>query len=88
MTKHNASGCASLTSIPELQEQLEKLNAEINEMDVSLRTFIAAENPEQGIVHAGDIHRLRQTKLQKRLELEHCQAKMRFLQNEGAGILQ
>ncbi|MDR0238734.1 MAG: hypothetical protein LBI88_00715 [Deltaproteobacteria bacterium] len=70
-----------------MQEQWEKLRAEISDMDAGLRIFMAAENPEQGIVHAGDIHRLRQGKLQKRLEMEHCQAKIRFLQSE-TGVLQ
>jgi len=67
---------------------LEKLRAEISGMDADLRAFMAAEKPEQGIVHAGDIHRLRQEKLQKRLEMDYCQAKIRFLQSEGAGTLQ
>jgi hypothetical protein len=71
-----------------LKEYLEKLTNEISDMDVSLRAFMAAEQPEQGIFHAGDIHRLRREKLQKRLELEYCQARIRFLQSEGAGILQ
>jgi hypothetical protein len=57
-------------------------------MDVILRELMAAEKPEQGIFHAEDIHRLRQKKLQKRLEMEYCQARIRFLQSEGAGILQ
>jgi hypothetical protein len=74
--------------MPELKEQLEKLNAEISDMDASLRAFMAAEKPEQGIFHAGDIHRLRQAKMQKRLEMEYCQARIRFLQSEGAGRLQ
>jgi len=67
---------------------MEKLKAEISEMDASLRMFMAAEKPEQGIVYAVDIHRLRQAKLQKRLELDYCQAKIRFLQSEHTGILQ
>ena len=86
MTKHNASACASPGSIPALQEQWEKLRAEISDMDASLRAFMAAENPEHGIVHAEDIHRLRQGKLQKRLEMEHCQAKIRFLQGEAVAL--
>jgi hypothetical protein len=57
-------------------------------MDASLRAFMAAEKPEQGLFHAGDIHRLRQEKLQKRLDLEYCQARIRFLQSAGAGTLQ
>ena len=57
-------------------------------MDVRLREFMAAEKPEQGIFHAGDIHRLRQKKLQKRLEMESCQARIRFLQSEGGRIRQ
>jgi hypothetical protein len=57
-------------------------------MDVSLRALMAAEKPEQGLFYAGDIHRLRQEKLQKRLELEYCQARIRFLQSEGAGVVQ
>ena len=67
---------------------MERLAAEIRSMDASLRAFMAAENPEQGLFHAGDIHTLRQEKLQKRLEMEYCRARMRFLQGEGAGILQ
>ena len=88
MTKQNASACVSLASIPELKEQLEKLTAEISDMDSSLRAFMAAEKPEQGIFHAGDIHRLRQEKLQKRLAMDYYQARIRFLQNEGAVPLQ
>ena len=88
MTNQNAGACASLASIPELKAQLEKLSAEISEMDAALRDFMAAERPEQGIFHAGDIHRLRQEKLQKRLEMEHCRAKIHFLENEGIGTLQ
>jgi hypothetical protein len=53
-------------------------------MDASVRAFMAAENPAQGICHAGDIHRLRQGKLQKRLEMDYCQARIRFLQSETA----
>ena len=75
-------------SIPELKEELKKLTAEISGMDLCLRASMAAENPDQGIFHAGDIHRLRQEKLQKRLAMEYCQARIRFLQSEGAGILQ
>ena len=75
-------------SIPELKERLEKLTTEINGMDISLRAFMAAEKPNQGISHAGDIHKLRQEKLHKRLEMEYCQARIRFLQNEEAGTLQ
>ena len=71
-----------------MRAQLEKLRAEISGMDASLRAFMAAEKPDQGIVHAGDIHRLRQEKWQKRLEMEYCQAKIRFLQSEDAGMLQ
>ena len=67
---------------------MEKLAAEIRGMDAGLRAFMDAEKPEQGIVHAGDIHRLRQEKLQKRLEMEYCRARIRFLQGEGAGMLQ
>jgi len=74
--------------MPQLQEHLEKLTAEINDLDAHLRAFMAAEKPEQGLDHAGDIHRLRQEKLQKRLEMEYCRAKMRFLHSEGVGILQ
>jgi hypothetical protein len=70
--------------MPELQEHLTKLSDDIRDMDLSLRDFMAAENPEQGIVHAADIHKLRQEKLQKRLEMEYCRAKIRFLQSEGA----
>ena len=88
MTNQNANACASLISIPELQEELEKLTAEISGMDFSLRAFMAAEKPDQGLFHAGDIHRLRQEKLQKRLAMEYCQARIRFLQSEGAGTLQ
>ena len=71
-----------------MKEQLEKLNAEISDMDLSLRAFMAAEKPEQGIFHAGDMHRLRQNKLQKRLEMEYCQARIRFLQSDGVGMRQ
>ena len=67
---------------------MESLAAEISGMDESLRAFMAAEKPAQGIFYAGDIHRLRQEKLQKRLEMEHCRARIRFLQSEGAGMLQ
>ena len=67
---------------------MEKLNAEISDMEAGLRAFMTAENPEQGIFHAGEIHKLRREKLQKRLEMEHCQAKIRFLQSENAGVLQ
>ena len=67
---------------------MEQLEAEIRGMDASLRAFMAAEKPEQGIVHAGDIHKLRQDKLHKRLEMEHCRARIRLLQGEGAGMLQ
>jgi len=67
---------------------MEKLTTEINEMDASLRAFMAAEKPEQGIFHAEDIHRLRQEKLQKRLEMDYCRAKIRFLQNEDLGMPQ
>ena len=67
---------------------MEKLAAEISDMDVRLRAFMAAEEPDRGIFHAGDIHRLRQKKLQKRLELEYCLVKMRFLQSESVGVLQ
>ena len=67
---------------------MERLAAEIHGMDANLRAFMAAEKPEQGIVHAGDIHRLRQEKLQKRLEMEYCRARIRLLQSEGAGTLQ
>jgi hypothetical protein len=74
--------------MPEVKEALEKLATEINGIDARLREFMAAEKPEEGIVHAGDIHRLRQEKLQKRLEMDYCRAKMRFLQHDGAGILQ
>jgi hypothetical protein len=56
-------------------------------MERSLRAFMAAEKPEQGIFHAGDIHRLRQDTLQKRLEMEYCRARLRFLRDEGAGTL-
>jgi hypothetical protein len=70
-----------------LEERVEKLATEIRELDAGLRAFMAAEQPAQGIFHAGDIHRLRQEKLQKRLEMEHCQARMRFMQSEG-GMLQ
>jgi hypothetical protein len=71
-----------------LEAQLEKLSAEIRDMDAGLRAFMAAEKPEQGIFHAGDIHRLRREKLQKRLEMEYCRARIRFLQSEGIGTLQ
>ena len=64
------------------------MNAEISEMDAGLRAFMAAEKPEQGIFHAGEIHRLRQEKMQKRLEMEYCQARIRFLQSEEVGLLQ
>ena len=64
-----------------------KLAAEIRDMDAGLRAFMAAEKPEEGVFHAGDIHRLRREKLHKRLEMEHCRARIRLLQNEGAGIL-
>ncbi|MDR2695303.1 MAG: hypothetical protein LBC79_02865 [Deltaproteobacteria bacterium] len=57
-------------------------------MDAGLRAFMAAEKPEDGVFHAGDIHRLRREKLHKRLEMEYCQARIRFLQSEGAGRLQ
>ena len=67
---------------------MERLTAEIRRLDASLREFMAAEKPEQGIAHAGDIHRLRQQKLHKRLEMEHCRARVRRLQSEGAGLLQ
>ena len=67
---------------------MERLATEIKGMDVSLRAFMAAEKPEQGIFHAGDIHRLRQDTLQKRLEMEYCRARIRFLQSEGIGTLQ
>ena len=67
---------------------MEQLAADIRDMDANLRAFMAAEKPEQGIVHAGDIHRLRQEKLQKRLEMEYCRARIRLLQSEGAGMLQ
>ncbi|MDR2696148.1 MAG: hypothetical protein LBC79_07205 [Deltaproteobacteria bacterium] len=67
---------------------MEKLATEIREIDAGLRAFMAAENPAQGIFHAEDLHRLRREKLQKRLEMEHCQAKMRLMQEEGAGMLQ
>jgi hypothetical protein len=71
-----------------LKEELEKLNAEFNGMDAGLRALMAAEKPEEGIFHAGDIHRLRQEKLQKRLEMDYCRARIRFLQGEGAVPLQ
>ena len=74
--------------MPDLEEHLEKLTTEIKDMDADLRAFMAAEKPEQGIFHAGDIHRLRQAKLYKHLELEHCRARMRLLQSEHAGMLQ
>jgi hypothetical protein len=67
---------------------VEQLEAEIRGMDASLRAFMAAEKPEQGLFHAGDIHKLRQEKLQKRLEMEYCRARIRLLQSEGAGTLQ
>lgn len=57
-------------------------------MDANLRAFMAEEKPELGIVYAGDIHRLRQEKLQKRLEMEYCQARIRYLQSENAELLQ
>jgi hypothetical protein len=74
--------------MPDLEARQKKLAAEIRETDAGLRAFMAAERPEEGVFHAGDIHRLRQGKLQKRLEMEHCQAQMRLLQSEGAGTLQ
>jgi hypothetical protein len=73
--------------MPELEERVEKLATEIRELDAGLRAFMAAENPSRGIFHAEDLHRLRREKLQKRLEMEHYQAKMRLMQ-EGAGMLQ
>jgi hypothetical protein len=74
--------------MPNLEARMEKLATEILEMDAGLRAFMAAENPAEGVFHAGDIHRLRQEKLQKRLEMEYCQARMRLLQSESAGTLQ
>ena len=88
MTNQNASVCASLVSIPELETQMVKLTAEISGLDVRLLAFMVAEQPEQGIFHAEDIHKLRQEKLQKRLEMEYCQARLRFLLSEGIGTLQ
>ena len=67
---------------------MEKLTSEISHMDASLRAFMAAEKPEQGIFHAGDIHRLRREKLQKRLEMEYCRNRIRLLQSENTGMLQ
>jgi hypothetical protein len=66
---------------------MDQLAAEIRDMDTGLRAFMAAERPEEGVFHAGDIHRLRQEKLHKRLEMEYCRARIRLLQSEGAGIL-
>jgi hypothetical protein len=74
--------------MPELEARVKKLEAEIRERDAGMSGFMAAEKPEEGVFHAGDIHRLRQEKLQKRLEMEHCQARMRLLQSEGVGTLQ
>jgi hypothetical protein len=66
---------------------MEQLTVELGDMDLSLRAFMAAEQPERGVFHAGDIHRLRQEKVQKRLELEYCQARIRFLESESTGTL-
>ena len=88
MTHPNASACASPESIPGLEERLEKLAAEMRELDAGLRAFMAAEKPEEGVFHAEELHRLRRDKLHKRLEMEHCQARIRLLQSEGAGMLQ
>ena len=67
---------------------MERLAAEMRDMDAGLRAFMAAEKPEAGVFHAGDIHRLRREKLHKRLEMEHCRARIRLLRSEGAGRLQ
>jgi hypothetical protein len=74
-------------SLPELEKRLTTLAAEIREADTRLRALSAAEKPDEGVHYAGDIHRLRREKLQKRLEMEYCAAGIRFLQT-AAGSLQ
>lgn len=72
-------------SLPELESRLTALTTEIKEADTHLRALSAAEKPAEGLQYAADIHRLRQEKLQKRLEMDYCSAKMRFLQTISGG---
>lgn len=87
MTNPHASGCASTDTSLNPEKRLEELKTELADLDSRLRGFVQAEKPTEGLCFAADIHRLRQEKLQKRLEMEYCAVKIRSLANEGAGYL-
>ncbi len=54
---------SSPDDITGLENEILRIEAELDDTDITLRTLLAAENPSSGIFHAKDIHALRQRKL-------------------------
>ena len=83
----NLSDDASLPeAIPELEAEITTIDAALDELDVSLRQLMAAEDPAAGRFHAQEIHALRQRKLMLETRRELRKVRIRRQLWEGGEV--
>lgn len=85
----NLSDDASLPEvIPELEAEIATIDAALDDLDISLRQLLAAENPEAGRFHAQEIHVLRQRKLMLETRRELRRVRIRRLLRASDVVMQ
>ncbi len=75
-------------AIPELEAEIATIDAALNELDISLRQLMAAEDPAAGRFHAQEIHDLRQRRLMLETRKELRKVRIRRRLQEDGNILQ
>ncbi len=86
ITKLNDNLQIADMDIPDLEKEIRLIEQEERACLSELSSFLARENPAEGIFFAGEIHTLKQNKLRLNVEKEFCRKRIARLKFEAEDL--